>query len=636
MFFLNLTGPEFVALLSALGGLITALYLLDRAKHRKIVSTLQFWVDAGAAEQRQARRKMHDPWSLVLQLASLLLLLLAISRMQWGNREVRGHNHVLLLDAGSWTAAQTPAGASGGSVLDQEKEQARRYLDVLPQRDRVMLVAADGLATPLTRFTADRRQLDSALRDIKPGFSALNIEAALLFARQAQGWPGGAAGEIVYIGPRLSERDVAVRGSPNLRIIDVDADRENCGILQLAAQQIEDEPNTWQSLIRIKNYGMHSRSLRLDVNYGGTGFAPRHLFVPAGQEITAQYTFTTRAPGELTASISPGGSLASDDRASVFLPQGEILRVVVYTDRPQILRPLLEANHELKAVFYTPAQYSAKPNASVVILDRFDPATPPEVPGLWIDPPKDRSPLPVKSSVTDALVTWNSGSALGLALRAKALRVPGANIFQLFEGDAAVASAPEGAVAVVRTGQSKPKTAVIGFDPAAGELRYEVATPLLFADLLQWLDPMAFRTLALTAEQIGLVSLRLDSAEQRSPLQVTGDRGAAIPFTRHGDALQIFVTRPTTARIASVDRERVIELRLPSVGDQIWRAPSGATNGLPALTSFTPAARDLWKWLALAGGAGLLLEWVLFGASPAIAEREQTGTPKIQRRGSRA
>lgn len=633
MFFLNLTGPEFVALLSALGGLVTALYLLDQGKRRKLVSSLQFWVAAGAAEQRQARRRMHDPWSLVLQLASLLLLLLALSRVQWGPREARGHYHVLVLDVGSWVAAPTSGGASSNSVLEEEKIQARRYLRLLSPRDRVMLVAADSLATPLTRFTNDRRQLDSALRDVRAGFSALNIEAAVAFARQAQRWSGGAPGEIVYVGPRLSEKDVVLAAHPDLRVISVDADRENCGIVQLAAQQVEDEANTWQALVRIKNYGTVSRTLRLDVNYGGTRFARRHVSVRPGEEITAQYTFSTSAAGELTASISPGGSLATDDHASVFLAQDKTVRVAVYTDRPQILQPLLEANRQLEAAFFKTAQYSPKPSASIVILDSFDPVTSPDLPSLWIDPPKDRSPLPVKTSVTNALVSWNSGSAIGSALRTKTLYVPAANIFELFEGDAAVASAPEGAVAVIRAGQMKPKAAVIGFDPAVGELRYEVSTPLLFAGLLQWLHPMAFRTLAESAEQIGLVRVSLDATEQHAPLEVTDDRGAAIPFTRRGNELEVFITRPTTARIVSADGERTIALRLPAVGNRIWHAPPGAATGLPAVTSFTPQARDLWKWLALAGAAGLLLEWILFGG---VSRWRKGSKPKFRNFGSTA
>ncbi len=204
MFFLNLTAAEFVTLLGALGGLITALYLLDRAKRRKTVSTLRFWVNAGFAEERQARRRMREPWSLILQLVSLLLLLLAVSRVQWGKRADSGHNHVVLVDTSSWSGAQSGEAGRTINVLDLEKAQLRRYLAALPDKDRVMLVAADSLATPVTPFTEDRRRIENALADLTPGFSALNIGANLSFAQQAQSWSGGPAGEIVYAGPGLT------------------------------------------------------------------------------------------------------------------------------------------------------------------------------------------------------------------------------------------------------------------------------------------------------------------------------------------------------------------------------------------------------------------------------------------------
>ena len=44
MFFLNLTAGEFFTLLGAVGGLITALYLLDQSKRKKVVSTLALLV----------------------------------------------------------------------------------------------------------------------------------------------------------------------------------------------------------------------------------------------------------------------------------------------------------------------------------------------------------------------------------------------------------------------------------------------------------------------------------------------------------------------------------------------------------------------------------------------------------------
>ncbi len=139
MFFLNLTAGEFFTLLGALGGLITALYLLDRTKRKKVVSTLRFWTPALTAEEQQSRKRMREPWSLVLQLASLLLLLLAIAQLQWGTRARRGRDHVLLLDTSSWTAERMGA----GTLLDHEKAVAERYLATLPARDRALLVRVD-------------------------------------------------------------------------------------------------------------------------------------------------------------------------------------------------------------------------------------------------------------------------------------------------------------------------------------------------------------------------------------------------------------------------------------------------------------------------------------------------------------
>ena len=60
MFFLNLTATEFVALFGILGGLISLLYLLDRSKRRKTVSTLRFWTPARSAAGQQSRKKVQE------------------------------------------------------------------------------------------------------------------------------------------------------------------------------------------------------------------------------------------------------------------------------------------------------------------------------------------------------------------------------------------------------------------------------------------------------------------------------------------------------------------------------------------------------------------------------------------------
>src|SRR6185437_9876788 len=166
MFFLNLTAVEFFILLGTLAGFIATLYLLDRMKRKKVVSTLRFWKPALTAEERQSRRKMRDPWSLILQILSLLLLLLAIAQLQWGVRQRRGRDHVLLLDTSAWTAQKL----GQGTLLDSEKVLAGEYLSALGAPDRAMVVRADSLTIPATAFTFDHRPLERAIAESSSGF----------------------------------------------------------------------------------------------------------------------------------------------------------------------------------------------------------------------------------------------------------------------------------------------------------------------------------------------------------------------------------------------------------------------------------------------------------------------------------
>ncbi len=617
MFFLNLSAAEFFTLLGTLGGLVTALYLLDRAKRKKLVSTLQFWTHAQVTEVKQARRRMREPWSLVLQLTSLLLLLLAVSRVQWGNREHRGRDHVLLLDTSSWTAGPA-ADSARETVLEREELVAARFLQMLPPEDRVMLVAADSLATPLTGFTSARGQLHTALAGEEPSFTSLDIDGAISFAHQALGSSGGPAAEIVYVGPEMIEPRVSddklASGGSALRVIPVGVDRENCGIRQVTIRQSVEEPDLWQAFIRIRNFGRDSHTAALRTSFGRTAFAVRRIRIAPGSEMLAEYAFTTRDAGNFVAAIDPGGSLRSDDRVVLHLPRNDGVEIAIYTDRPERLRALVGADSRLKARFFRPSEYTPKPGANIVVLDRFVPPIAPGIPSLWIDPPKDRSPLPVKDTVTDSLVSWSVSSTIESAVRARKLRVPEATTFQTFEGDTALASVAAGAVVVLRPpNQTQGKMAVLGFDPAEGELRYEVVTPLLFATLVEWLDSEAFRPVDVSARQVGLSKLHLLQSEEGKGVSVLDAKGFPVPFTRSSHELQLFVGQPTTVNVRSKEREQTLSLTLPAVGSAEWNVPAGALIGMPAALRYSLPAIDLWKWLAIFGAVGLLLEWLLFG-----------------------
>ena len=217
MYFLNLSLLQMLTVFGAVSAVSVALYLLDRSRRKQIVSTLRFWVAAEQPAVAARRRHVSQPWSLILQLVSMALLILALAQVRFGTPAMAGRDHVIVLDTSAWMAARS----GNRTLMDIARQTARDYLRAVPARDRVMLVRADALATPATPFEPDHRKVEAAILASQPGSTALNLDQALAFARHAQGQEGSNAGEIVFVGTgRTAERDPGMAAPPrNLRVL---------------------------------------------------------------------------------------------------------------------------------------------------------------------------------------------------------------------------------------------------------------------------------------------------------------------------------------------------------------------------------------------------------------------------------
>src|SRR5580658_6431897 len=136
MFFFNLSFAQFAGLLASVSAVVVALYLLDRSRRRQTVATLRFWV---AAEQPTAvarRKSIQQPLSLLLQLLSLCLLLLAIAQLRVGSHGATPYDHVLILETSAWMGARA-TNRQQQTLMDEARIRARAYIRSLPAGDRV-------------------------------------------------------------------------------------------------------------------------------------------------------------------------------------------------------------------------------------------------------------------------------------------------------------------------------------------------------------------------------------------------------------------------------------------------------------------------------------------------------------------
>src|ERR1035438_5171773 len=324
VYFLNLSFLQFLAVFGTISALSVALYLLDRSRRKLVVSTLRFWIAAEQPAVAARRRRVQQPWSLVLQLASMALLLLAIGQLRLGTPAQAGRDHVIVLDTSSWMAGR----AANRTLMDAARDRARQYLKALPVRDRVMLVRADAMATPATAFELDRRKIEDAITASEPGATALNLDQALVFARHVQGQEGHRPGEIAFIGPgRTAPRDPGTTSLPrNLRVIPIPDNVENVGLRKVGMRRSGADSELWEIYVAVRNYGArpHTVTLSLDLGPGGpagrVAAGSRLLPLGAGAESEASFEYRTSAAGMLGVHISPHDSYPNDDQAELELP----------------------------------------------------------------------------------------------------------------------------------------------------------------------------------------------------------------------------------------------------------------------------------------------------------------------------
>lgn len=628
MFFFNLSLAEFLALFAAAGAIVTALYLLDRSRRKVAVPTLRFWNEAKRPVESTSRRRIRQWPSLLLQLASIALLLLALSQLRLGSRENSSADHVLILDTSSWMGARS----GRGTMMDQARALALDYVKAVPPVDRVLVLYADALPTPATAFETDRRKVEAALRNAQPSDAALDLGQAFEFARRLQARSAKRPGEIVFAGSaRTAALEEGITPPANLRLLEVKTLPENVGLRKVGVRHSDSEADLWQIYVSLKNYGRQDRDAELALNFAGAPVGSRRMKLKVGAEVESAFAYRTRAAGPLTTEVrSPGDTFVPDNTATLELPAVPEIPITVCSPEPALLKAAIEAHPSLKVNNKLPAQCMGPVKEGIVILDRFTPPWKPETHALFIEPSGAGSPIPVRAPGANVTLDhWDVSHPIGEGLHTSGLTIASTQIFSPAPGDRVIAESSGGPVVVARDGVHK--IVALGFHPMRSAMRYELSTPLLFANILRWMAPDNFRNWELFAGTVGAVSVPLVSEAEGATAKVISSDSRPLPFTVQGKTLRFFAGKPGTVRVITGSREQVHSLTLPAVADTVWDAPRTVRRGVPRAITQAASSRDIWYWLALLGGLGLLAEWLLFAPLRKPRQASETAsTPEAE------
>jgi hypothetical protein len=225
---------------------------------------------------------------------------------------------------------------------------------------------------------------------------------------------------------------------------------------------------------------------------------------------------------------------------------------------------------------------------------------------------------------------WHQDTALGAGLYTKDVELASTEVFNLAPGDQPVAETTQGPVVVQR--QGAVKMAALGFNPVRSTMKYDLTTPLLIANLLRWMAPEVFRRSDVQAGTVGTVNVTLDKGVNPASVKVLGDDQRPLPFTIEGNRLQFFAGAAGNVRVVTGDRETVFSLTLPDVGDVTWRPPADVARGVRRGIVESSSAPNPWPWLALAGGLGLLADWLLYGRKQIVRLKPRAASPSLVER----
>lgn len=626
MIFLNLTLGQFLTLFAMAGGIAFVLYLLDRSRRKLVVPSLRFWTAAEQPTTVVRRKTVSQPWSLLLQLLGILLLLLAIAQLRFGIFSGTPRDHIVLLDTSAWMNAKAAptVDAQRHTLMDLARHQAALYIRNLPGSDRAMLVRADALATPATPFLSDKLTLLRAVADATPASTALDLGQALSFASRTLQLSAKRAGEIVYVGPaRIAETDQAIPAVSNLRILAVPDAVVNSGIRHVGLHRSPDDPGTWDVYVSCRNYGAQPRTGTVAIGFGGAPAGAQRVTLEPNADHETAFKLRTHAAGLLEVRLFPPDDFPDDNRAVLEIPAYGGLGLTIYSDAPDLLRPLFGASSRMTAVFKPTAQYR-RDTAGLVILDHFRPKDLPRGDSLWLDPPASESPVPVRGRVDHpGPIRWASDQPISAGLRTKDARPDAATVFEPAPTDLRVAEIDKGPVIIARA-MGAHRMVVVGFHPSNPGVRYELATPLLIGNILRWLAPESFRNVDISASSAGTVNADLGVDTAPDTIRVVRQDGQPLPFSLTGHYLHFFSGTPGIVRVLAGSHESVYSLSLPGMWTKRWDPPATARRGLPAFRETLDNPRDVWQALAVLGGAAFVLEWILFGRMSRFLRRPAT------------
>ena len=606
---------------------ILLLYLLKLRRREVRVSSVFLW--SALLRDRQA----NTPWQrmkrnllLLLQLILLLSIVLALARPALPAPGLASSSVIILLDA----SASMNATDVRPSRFEAGKDAARQLVTGLKDDARATLILAGSSPQVLASGERDKSRLQRALEKARPENGKPDWEAAFAIAAGAASAALN-AGSSDFTTVIISDGGLP-EGLPPLpgevRYIPVGQAANNLGI---SAMALRPAPGGPQLFVQVQNYGDAPAQAVLSFYASGKLFDARQVDIGAGEYIDTILTELPENQAIFRASLSslsgsPLDNFSLDDNAFAVYTPSNAGRALLVSKGNFFLEQLLAALSGVtpyKALADESGDFQMPSEAfNLYIFDGVFPSELPEGNLLLVNPPgnplfqvgESYTPTNEASVAEDPLTRFVNWKPVHIS-QAKSIEAP----------SWAKVLITSGSHPLVFTGEvGGRRVAVVAFDLHDSDLPLQVAYPILFSNLIDYLLPKG--PFDASADLSPGDSLRISPVPGSTSVVVTSPGGSTYDpspgedgalFTNTGE-LGVYEVRYSNGGSAPPESGQqtgyfAVNLFQPAESD--LHPASSIQVGRAVISPSEEKAtgqRELWPWLALLALLLLLVEWSVY------------------------
>lgn len=595
---------------------ILLLYMLKLRRQQVLVSSTLLW------ERLLRDQQANTPWQklkrnllLFLQLLILAALVLSLARPVIFRPVVASGSLIVLLDA----SASMNATDVSPSRFEQARRHARELIGGLSGDARLTLILVAQPPQTLASAETDKAALYAALESAQPTQGSADWQAA--FALAAGASQGSAeVTSIILSDGALNEAESLPTLAGQVRYVPVGSSDDNLALTALALRPAAGGP---QLFAEVTNFSAAERQVLLSIYVGDSLITARQLtLAPAARENLTLEDLSANGIYEARLTpLIPGNALDAfplDNRAYAIYQGSAARRVLLVSSGNLFLEQVLASLPGIQPFRAIDGKIPAEP-FDLYVLDGPLPAELPQGNLLMVnpddnplfavgDPVSALTPVQVRDHALTRYLDWKNVHIL----QAKSMKTPA-------WADSLVEAASGPLVFAGET--SGRRVAALTFDLHDSDLPLQIAFPILFSNLINFLaPPAAFEaSLALAPGS----SLRIQPPPGTRQMVIASPSGQVYNLPATGQTLVFAETRELGFYAVNFLAEKTTSAEYFAVN--LFNPAESDIRPRPEIqigqTTLTPAPVEqagqfeTWPYLAALALLLLIIEWLAYHIS---------------------